>query len=103
MAQIITGLDVGTANIRAVVVELQRRKPTLRKIIKEPSQGLKRGAIVDMAETTQTLLKVFGQLRDISRSAPKNIYANFTTAQSRVQHSKGIVAVSRADSEIYTD
>jgi len=103
MAQILTGLDVGTATIRAVVIELQRRKPTLRKIIREPSQGLKRGAIVDMAETTQSLSRVLAQLRDVSRYAPKNIYANFATAQSRVQHSKGIVAVSRADSEIYAD
>lgn len=103
MAEIITGIDIGTAEIKVVVAENHNGRPNIIKVFKEPSLGLKKGAIADLGETVQILSKVFTQIREVSKSAAKNLYVNIGTAQVRAQHSRGVVAVSRADSEIYQD
>jgi cell division protein FtsA len=103
MAEIITGIDIGTSGIKVVVAENRNSHPAILKVFKESSSGLKKGAITDLTEAVQALSRIFPQIRDISRAAVKNIYVNIGTAQVRAQHSRGVVAVSRADSEIYQD
>lgn len=99
----ITGLDVGTASIKAAVAENKDSKPVLRLVFKEPSAGLRRGAIVDLAETSQAINRVIARIKKFSKAAAKNIYVSIGTPQSKAQPSRGIVAVSRADTEIYED
>jgi len=103
MAEIITGIDIGTSEIKVVVAENRNGHPNVLKVFKERSLGLKKGAVHDLTETVQALSRVFPQIRDISKSAVKNIYVNIGTSQVRAQHSRGVAAVSRADSEIYQD
>ena len=103
MAEIITGIDIGTSEIKVVVAENRNGHPNVLKVFKEPSLGLKKGAIADLTETVQALSRVFPQIREVSKSAVKNLYINIGTAQVRAQHSRGVAAVSRADSEIYQD
>ena len=99
----ITGLDVGTSSITAEGAETRGGKLPLRGVFREPSAGLRRGAIVELAEASQAISKVISQIKKISKSAAQNIYVNLGTSQVKAQHSKGFVAVSRADSEIYDD
>ncbi|MEK7187484.1 MAG: cell division protein FtsA [Patescibacteria group bacterium] len=103
MAEIITGIDIGTAEIKVVIAENRNGHPNILSVFKERSLGLKKGAIHDLSETVQALSRVFVQIRDVSKSAVKNLYVNIGTAQVRAQHSRGVAAVSRADSEIYQD
>jgi cell division protein FtsA len=103
MNRIITGLDIGTGSVRAVVLENRQGKPVLLRAFKETTSGLRRGAITDTTEVMQAMSRIFANLRDTSRLAPKNLYVNIGTAQAQAQHSRGIVAVSRAESEIYSD
>lgn len=99
----ITGLDVGTSSFKVVVVENKGGKPVLRAVFREPASGLRKGAIVELAEVSQALSRVIAEVKKVSRTAAKNIYANIGTPQIKVQPSRGIVAVSRADAEIYQD
>ncbi|MEK9180354.1 MAG: cell division protein FtsA [Patescibacteria group bacterium] len=99
----ITGLDVGTASVKAVVAENKGGKALLRAVFKEPSAGLRRGAVVELAEASQAISRVMSQVKKVSKAAAKNVYLNIGTPQAKAQHSRGIVAVSRADSEIYQD
>jgi cell division protein FtsA len=99
----VTGLDIGTASIKFVVAENRGDKPTIKLISKGPSVGLRRGAIVDLAEASQSINKAVSEIKKISKQAAKNIYLNIGTPQVKVQPSRGIVAVSRADAEIYQD
>ena len=103
MAEIITGIDIGTAEIKVVIAENRNGHPNILSVFKERSLGLKKGAIHDLSETVQALSRVFVQIRYVSKSAVKNLYVNIGTAQVRAQHSRGVAAVSRADSEIYQD
>ncbi len=99
----ITGLDIGTSSIKVAVAENKGGRPALRLIFKEPSTGLRKGAVVDLAEASQAISHALAEVKKISRSAVKNVYINIGTPQAKSQVSKGIVAVSRADTEIYRD
>jgi cell division protein FtsA len=102
-SKFITGLDIGTHTLKAVVVENVNGKPIVRLALKEPAQGIRRGAIVDLAEASRPINKIIGEIKKFSRAAAKNIYVNIGTQQMKSQASRGIVAVSRADAEIYQD
>jgi cell division protein FtsA len=102
-SQLITGLDIGTAGIKVAVAENRGGKPALKAVFKEPSAGMRRGAIVDLGETASAVSKALSQVKKIARGALKTIYVNIGSHQVKSQVSRGIVAVSRADSEIYED
>lgn len=101
--KILVGLDIGTSAIKAIVAECVNGHPRIRGVVKEPSAGMSRGSIIDLAEATTAVSKVLGEVKRISKSAVRTVYVNVGTPQVKTQHSKGIVAVSRADSEIYQD
>lgn len=101
----ITGLDIGTSSIKAVIAEVKNNNQlVLIKAIKTPSGGLRRGIVDDLSETTRALNQLaFSEIKKVSKEALKNLYLNIGGADVRIQSSKGIVAVSRADNEIYQD
>ncbi len=100
---IVTGLDIGTASIKSVVAEIQNRKPVILHVGESACEGIRKGAIVDLSEVSQSIHKALADARRISKSAVKNVYVSIGTAQTKMQTSRGIVAVSRADAEIYQD
>lgn len=99
----IAGLDIGTASVKAVVVEARDNRLVPRLFMKEKSTGLRRGAIVDMAEITPIIARMVSEIKKFSKSASRNIYVNIGSSEIKTQNSRGIVAVSRADNEIYQD
>lgn len=100
---VLAGVDIGTHSVKVAVAEHRGGKPAARALFKQPSFGLRRGAIVDLADVSQVLTKVVSELRKISKSAAKNLYVSISSAQIKAHHSRGIAAVSRADNEIYQD
>jgi cell division protein FtsA len=97
------GLDIGTTSVKAAVIENRHGKPLLRAVLKESSAGVKKGVIHDLAETTSAVGKILHEARRVHHGAAKTVYVNIGTPQIKTQASRGIVAVSRADSEIYQD
>jgi cell division protein FtsA len=104
MNNFVVGLDIGSQTIKAAIAEIKKDgKLKLVKVIKTPSGGIRRGAVDDAAEATRSLNYVIGEIKKISKSAVKNIYVGVGTHDIKVQNSRGIVAVSRADYEIHQD
>lgn len=100
----VTGLDIGSQNIKAAIAEVKNdRQASLVRILKTPSGGMRKGSVDDLTEITRALNIMFGEIKKISKNAIKNIYLNIGGPDIRVQSSKGIVAVSRADNEVYQD
>ncbi len=100
----ILGLDVGSNTIKAVVAETSSDgKIILRAGLVKPSRGLRRGVVVDMEEASAAVNLVLQEIKQISKSALRNIYLNVGGSDIHTQVSRGIVAVSRASSEIYKD
>jgi cell division protein FtsA len=100
----ITGIDIGTNSIKAIVAQRTNSGKVIPKLfIKEPSAGMRRGAIIEVAEAAPAVARVVAEIKKFSKDAATNIYAAIGTTQIKVQTSRGIVAVSRTDSEIYQD
>ncbi len=102
-SKLLLGLDIGTAHCKAVVVECRSGRPKVLAVFKEPSGGVRKGAIIDLAEASSAVNRLLSEVRRVSKRALKTVYVNIGTAQVKTQGSRGIVAVSRADSEIYQD
>lgn len=99
----ITGIDIGTSSIKVVVGEQIGGKISLVHAAKESCGGLRRGAVIDVVEVSRTVNRALADIKKFSKPAAKNIYLSIGTSQVNMQTSRGIVAVSRADAEIYQD
>lgn len=104
MPNYIVGLDVGSRTIKAAVGQIKNaREITLLDVFKFDSIGLRRGVVSDISSLTQSLAPVLAAIKKISKGALNNIYLGVGSNDLRVQSSTGVVAVSRADYEIYQD
>ncbi|MDE2311469.1 MAG: cell division protein FtsA [Patescibacteria group bacterium] len=98
----IVGLDVGTANIRAVQAKLEGETGRFNVIgaSEAPSQGLRRGVIVDIEEAVSSVAVALENLERMTgvpvEAANVSIGGNHITSVA----SHGVIAVSRADGEI---
>ena len=97
-------LDIGTSKIKAIVADIKGDgRIELKGVIKTPVSGMRKGEAANVDDVVDSLKKAFEEIRQISKPALKNILVNVGGANVKVQNSKGIVAVSRADSEIYSE
>lgn len=100
----ILALDIGTGQVKAAVAEIEKEGGlNFIAVWERPSRGLRRGMVEDPAEVSQALSQLFSDIRPQFKAACKNVYLNTGSAQGKIQASRGIVAVSRADYEIYKD
>jgi cell division protein FtsA len=99
----ITGIDIGTSSVKVAVGEQVGGKISLVHAAKESCSGLRRGAVIDVVEVSRTVNRTLAEIKKFSKSATRNIYLSIGTSQVNMQVSRGIVAVSRADAEIYQD
>jgi cell division protein FtsA len=101
--EFVTGLDVGTSSIKVAVAQRRPGRPALLHVHKEPCAGMRKGAIAEISEVSQAINRALSEAKKISKSAVKCVYVSIGTHQVKMQSSRGIVAVSRADAEIYQD
>lgn len=99
----IVGLDIGTAAVKVVAVEERQGVPLVRLVAKSVSEGLRKGVVVDVADLSRALARVLGDVRKLAKPALRNAYVSIGTPHVKTQASRGIVAVSRADAEIYEE
>lgn len=103
-SRFIVGLDIGSLSIKAVLAELKGDGSlVLHYATKAPVEGMRKGVVDDLGAVTRSVNAVLADMRQIHKNAAKHIYLGIGTPNVRVQVSRGIVAVSRADFEIYED
>lgn len=100
----LTALDFGSSQIKVLVAEAKKDgQLSLLGVLKIPSVGLRKGEIVTFEETIQSLKRAIDEIKEINKAATKNIFINVGGGNVKLQNSRGIVAVSRADSEVYSE
>lgn len=100
----ITALDFGSSQIKILVAELGRdNKVSLIDVVKVPSEGILKGEVVDVDEAARSLSNAFDQIKSIDKNVLKNVFVSIGSKSVKMQNSRGIVAVSRGDNEIYKD
>ena len=102
MSRTILGLDVGTAQIKAVVAEpLRNGGVKICEAIKVPSQGVRKGEVVDIEEVAHALKEIFTPVKERYKSSLREIFVNIGGPHTNVHNSRGVIALSREDNEIY--
>lgn len=69
-----TGLDIGTTKICAIIGEIEPSgRTTIRGIASTPSQGLRRGVVVDLEETVTSIRTAVRKAEEIAQLAVKDV------------------------------
>ncbi len=99
------GLDIGSAFVRTVIAQEAPGEDRLRVIGvgSVPSQGMRRGAVVDIEEAVQAVNSSVEQAETMAGMAAQDVMASIGGTEIFAQDSKGVVAVGKADGEVLSD
>lgn len=103
--KIITGLDIGTSKIIALIGEVTSDGAIdIIGIGRHPSRGLKRGVVVDIEATVNSIQRAVQEAELMAGCEVRTVYAGIAGSHIRSLNSHGIVAirdqeVSQADVE----
>ena len=97
----IVGLDLGTTKIATIVAEVDPEN-NLRVVGvgTSPSDGLRRGVVVNLDKTVQSILKAVEEAELMAGVKVEAVYAGIAGDHIRSINSKGVIAVSRQGNEI---
>jgi cell division protein FtsA len=95
------GLDIGTTKISVVIAEADDLGSlNIVGVGMAPSQGLRRGVVVNLEETIQSIRRAVVEAERMAGVAVKSVHAGIAGDHIRSLNSRGVIAVSRRDSEI---
>ncbi|MBU1118995.1 cell division protein FtsA [Patescibacteria group bacterium] len=100
---IIVGIDVGSYHIRTVIAQLnveQQGKPRIIGVGESLSSGIRKGVIVDVEEAVSSISAALEKAERTGGVPVERAFVSVSGSHILAQKSKGVVAVSRADSEI---
>lgn len=104
MAQtrILTGLDIGTTKIAAIIAEIGEddEPPRLIGLGMVPSEGLRRGVVVDLEKTVRAIAKAVSDAELMAGLKVDTVIAGLSGDHVRSINSHGVIAVTRSDREI---
>ena len=97
---IVTGLDIGTHSIKALVAQKKGKDWEVLSYAEIPSFGLRKGAVVNVEETAKNVQMIMsGVEKDCNRKI-SSVFVNIGGSHLYVTPSDGIISVSRADQRI---
>lgn len=101
----IVGIDVGTANVRAVIAQFAggEVQPRIIGVGSLPSVGIRRGVIIDAEDVSKTINETVEYCERMAGVPVKRAVLNIGGADTAFQSSKGVIAIGRADGEVTED
>jgi len=97
---LIVGLDIGTTKVCAIVAQMEKEEPKVLGLGSAPSQGLKRGVVVNLDQTVVSITKAIQDAELMAGLKIKRVYAGIAGDHIRSLNSRGVVAISNSESEI---
>ncbi len=99
-SNIITGLDIGTSFIKALVVRKTGRDLEILVQTKVPSHGIRKGVVVDIEETSKNIQSLLSEIQRTYNQKIDSVFVNIEGSHLYVTPSDGVISVSRADKKI---
>lgn len=98
---IVIGLDAGTSSIKIVVAENRPKNEFhILGAAQKPSAGFRRGYIIDQEAAAKAIQAAIKEAERATAVAIKHAYVSLGGAKLEGIRAKGLIMVSRADSEI---
>ena len=100
--RIITGLDIGTASIKSLVVGADSKEKELELLFKsqEVSRGVRRGTVVSAEEVSIISRNLISRAEQDLGERINSVYVNLGGSHIFSTPSRGLISVSRADKKI---
>jgi cell division protein FtsA len=100
--RLITGLDIGSSNIRALIIKYNPEKESLEMVLKteESSDGIRKGTVVNVEKASVILKDIFLKISQDLGQKINSVYVNLSGSHLFSIPSHGLVSVSRADRKI---
>lgn len=104
MSDYLVGMDIGSESVKVSIGRINDAgKLTLSEMFKMPVLGIRRGMVQDFGDVVHSLSPVVAEINKFSKNAKKNIFLGISNGDIQIRPSIGVVAVSRADYEIFED
>ncbi len=94
---IVVGLDIGTTKICAVVGEIKSDGLDIIGIGKSPSKGLRKGVVVNIESTVNSIRKAVEEAEIIAGCEIKQVYAGIAGGHIKGINSNGVVAIKHKE------
>ncbi|GAE33863.1 cell division protein FtsA [Halalkalibacter akibai] len=101
--EIYVSLDIGTSNVRVIIGEMSNGSMNIIGVGKSNSEGIKKGSIVDIDETVQSIRRAVEQAERMVGLSIKQVVVGVNGNHVQLQPCHGVVAVSSSDREIGDD
>lgn len=99
-SDIIVSLDIGTSKVRAIIGELNGGSFNIVGVGSADSQGIRKGAIVDIDQTVQSIRSAVDHAERMVGIEISSVHVGISGNHIGLQSSHGVVAVSNEDREI---
>lgn len=96
----IVSLDIGTSKVRAIIGEINNGAIHIIGVGSAESEGIRKGAIVDIDQTVQTIRSAVDHAERMVGVQISSVYVGISGNHIGLQTSHGVVAVSNDDREI---
>jgi len=100
---IIVSLDIGTSKVRAIIGEVQNGAINIIGVGSADSEGIRKGAIVDIDQTVQSIRNAVDHAERMVGIQISEVYVGIQGNHIALQTNHGVVAVSNEDREIGED
>ena len=97
---IVTGLDIGTHSIKALVLQKKQKEWEVLSYAEIPSFGLRKGSVVSVEETAKNVQMIISGIEKDCNRKVGSAFVNIGGSHLYVTPSDGIISVSRADQRI---
>lgn len=97
------GLDIGTTKVAAVIAEQEGNSLKIVGIGHAPSAGLRRGIVVNLEETVQSIKTAVAEAERMAGTPIRQVVGGIAGEHVRSVNSRGVIAVSRGGNEIGGD
>jgi cell division protein FtsA len=103
--ELITGIDIGSGNIRMAVGELSpdSDKINIIGLAEGESSGVSKGTIRSIEEVVESIVLVKNRAEKMVGNNIDHVVVSISGVHITAQESKGVIAVARADGEIRED
>ncbi|MCI0512292.1 cell division protein FtsA [candidate division KSB1 bacterium] len=101
-SDIVAALDIGTTKIGAIIAEIEdyEEPPKIIGVGNAPSHGLKKGVVVNIEKTVQSIDEAVKQAENMAGVEIDSVVVGIAGDHIRSINGRGVVAVSGPDNEI---
>lgn len=101
-SNIVTGLDIGTQNIKILVAEKRKKdsEPEVLKFFQFPVAGIRKGTVINVDQVSSSLYSALDEFKNSFGRKINSVIINISGSHIFSTSSRGVVAVSRADQKI---